>query len=411
MDDLTTVCYFFDNSPKRQQYFELLINVYGEKLNLNETNRRYIIGLSKTRWVERYRAYENYYLLHKSVIATFESVLMPHLYNEFYAYLEDKFEEKWTWDADAKTKAQGLYAACSSFAHIVAFSVFFNGLEPLKPLVVKLQKRNQDIFKGYYMINTIVSDLMDYRRNVDKEFSIWYGFAVEMANSIDVEPSTPRIAKCWSNYRDNVDHDSTESYYKRSMAVSFLDDIISQIRDQTKDRSHVEIFRLLPSVMFAKDCSIEESCEILLTKFENEMFDEGLHFRHELKMWYKMWEQEITKCNKNWQDTAAAKPAKRVDGKEQYQINPPDGLLETISLADYDFFPNIKKLLVIGSISPIGSTEAERAASGVRRLKTPFRSTMGEQRESDLNLLLLQRVKDIDIDKVVVSFIKKNPRR
>ena len=73
---------------------------------------------------------------------------------------------------DTKTKAQGLYAACSSFTHIVAFSVLFNGLEPLKPLVVKLQKRDQDIFKGYYMIDTIVSDLMDYRRNVDKEFSI-----------------------------------------------------------------------------------------------------------------------------------------------------------------------------------------------------------------------------------------------
>ena len=132
---------------------------------------------------------------------------------------------------DTKTKAHGLYAACSSFTHIVAFSVLFNGLEPLKPLVVKLQKRNQDIFKGYYMIDTIVSDLMDYRRNVDKEFSIWYGFAVKMANSIDVEPSTPRIAKYWSKYRNNVDHDSTESYYKRSIAVPFLDDIISQIRD------------------------------------------------------------------------------------------------------------------------------------------------------------------------------------
>ena len=75
--------------------------------------------------------------------------------------------------------------------------------------------------------------------------------------------------------------------------------------------------------MFAKDYSIGESCEILLTKFKNEMFDEGLHFRHELKRWYKMWEQGVTKRNKNWQDTAAAKPAKQVDGKEQYQINPP----------------------------------------------------------------------------------------
>ena len=46
------------------------------------------------------------------------------------------------------------------------------------------------------MFDTIVKDLMDYRRNFDKEFSIWYGFAVEMANSIAVEPSIPRIAKC-----------------------------------------------------------------------------------------------------------------------------------------------------------------------------------------------------------------------
>ena len=82
------------------------------------------------------------------------------------------------------------------------------------------------------------------------------------------------------------------------MAVPFLDDIISQIRDQTKHRSHVEIFRLLPSGMFAKDYSTEESSEILLTKFKNEMFDEGLHFRHNLKRWYKMWEQKIAKRNK-----------------------------------------------------------------------------------------------------------------
>ena len=83
MDSLTTVCYIFDNSLKRQEYFELLINFYDEKLQLHETKRRDIIDLSKARSVERYWAYENYYLLHKSVIATFESIFMPHLYNEF----------------------------------------------------------------------------------------------------------------------------------------------------------------------------------------------------------------------------------------------------------------------------------------------------------------------------------------
>ena len=68
--------------------------------------------------------YENYFLLHKSVIATFESTFIPHLYNEFCAYLEHKFEEKWTWDADTKIKAQGLYAPCSSFEHMLLFLFF-----------------------------------------------------------------------------------------------------------------------------------------------------------------------------------------------------------------------------------------------------------------------------------------------
>ena len=49
--------------------------------------------------------------------------------------------------------------------------------------------------------------------------------------------------------------------------------------------------------MFAINYSTEESCEILL-RFKNEMFDKGLHFRHESKKWYKMWEQEISKSNK-----------------------------------------------------------------------------------------------------------------
>ena len=104
-------------------------------------------------------------------------------------------------------------------------------------------------------------------------------------------------------------------------------------------------------------------------------------------------------------------PAKRVDGKQQYQVDPPDNLLETISLVDYGLFPSVKKQLVIGCISSIGSPQAERAASGVRRLKNPFYNTMREQCESDLILLQLQQVQDIGIDQVMASFTKKNPKK
>ena len=45
--------------------------------------------LSKATWVDRYKAYENYYFLHNSILATFESIFMPHLYNKFHFYLKD----------------------------------------------------------------------------------------------------------------------------------------------------------------------------------------------------------------------------------------------------------------------------------------------------------------------------------
>ena len=62
----------------------------------------------------------------------------------------------------------------------------------------------------------------------------------------------------------------------------------------------------------------------------------------------------ITKDNRK----KNVKPEKRVDWKQQYRIDPTDGLLRT-SIADYDLFPNIKKLLVIDCISPIESVEGD----------------------------------------------------
>ena len=68
---------------------------------------------------------------------------MQHLYNEFYASLEDKFEEECAWNAKVKiTKSQKpKHRVFVLFVHLLnslLLFLFSNGLEPLKPLVVKL---------------------------------------------------------------------------------------------------------------------------------------------------------------------------------------------------------------------------------------------------------------------------------
>ena len=61
---LTSVCFFFANSSKPQQYFEKIIDFRKKIVKDSETNRRHIIGLLKTRWIERRKAYDNYFMLY-----------------------------------------------------------------------------------------------------------------------------------------------------------------------------------------------------------------------------------------------------------------------------------------------------------------------------------------------------------
>ena len=67
MVSFTSICYYFSRFPKPQQYFERFINYYKDELSVAASSRSHVIGLSKTRWVERYKTYENYYSLFKFI--------------------------------------------------------------------------------------------------------------------------------------------------------------------------------------------------------------------------------------------------------------------------------------------------------------------------------------------------------
>ena len=99
MYSLATACYYFANSPKLQQYFERFIYYYKDELLVAPSSCSHVLGLSKTHCVEKYKACENYFLLYcyftyfKSIVATFDSICNPHLYEDFYKYLENKTTE------------------------------------------------------------------------------------------------------------------------------------------------------------------------------------------------------------------------------------------------------------------------------------------------------------------------------
>ena len=82
------------------------------------------------------------------------------------------------------------------------------------------------------------------------------------------------------------------SYYKRTAAIPFLDDLYFQLSEKLKDRNHVEKFTILPSKTFFESYSIEETAELLPAKYQSEMTNDGCHFRSELKRWYNFWKDK-----------------------------------------------------------------------------------------------------------------------
>ena len=157
--------------------------------------------------------------------------------------------------------------------------------------------------------------------------------------------------------------------------------------------------------MFTPDFDIEQSSAKLyeLLKSEFNLTTSFAIFRSEDKRWLKHCEYRIKPVDE-------PKKKSRVDDKPAYQFpEPPESFINALQMADPDSFPNIRTLLTIGCVSPIGSAEAEREPSGIRRLKTPYRSTMSDSREGDLNLM--QKVTKIDISKVAQIFVNLNRRR
>ena len=50
---------------------------------------------------------------------------------------------------------------------------------------------------------------------------------------------------------------------EESLAIPFLDDINSQLEYRLKDRNCIEIFAILPSIMFKRDYNLEITAKIL----------------------------------------------------------------------------------------------------------------------------------------------------
>ena len=113
------------------------------------------------------------------------------------------------------------------------------------------------------MIDKVISDFKDTQENIEENFTDWSKFTVQMSNSVSVEQKMVRVAHCWSRFCSNVESENAEGYYKRSISIPFMDEVVNDLESRLEDRNHVDIFGILPSVMFKKSFNFNDTIDKL----------------------------------------------------------------------------------------------------------------------------------------------------
>ena len=237
------------------------------------------------------------------------------------------------------------------------------------------------MFTAYSMIDNATEKMERMRSNIDQECHQWFEDASELASKVGVEVRVPRITGR-QVHRNNAPSTNTESHYR----ISFLDHLLEKmkVRFNEENRVGAEIFGLVPSLIVKRD-------DLSQMKKKLEFWQHDLpspsSILFELKEWQNLWQ------------------------KLDPEVKRPVNLVECLKFADEDQYPNIHIILKVGCTLPVGSAEAERSFSGLRRIKSYLRNRMTDERLAGLALMHLHHDIEIDVNEICKRYIAANKRR
>ena len=141
--------------------------------------------------MERDLPYEHFYLALSFIGEALEII------NDTHAEM-GSFEKKYTeegLDYKTKRKATSLLNAVTSFEFIISLIGLYRLLNTLAGTTDRLQGRGVDIIEAYDDVSSVIKDIKSTRKNIDKEFSVIFEQAEQVAAKVETQPSMPRIVK------------------------------------------------------------------------------------------------------------------------------------------------------------------------------------------------------------------------
>ena len=274
---LKETCNFFKYSPKRNNM--LLCVIEKDSQDAKKTTLK---NMWKTRWVERHEAYEVFFAPFSFIIRAFEVMANKRLFAGQYG------DAAWSWDTDTKNKASGLANAISSFSFIITLLTTMKCLSALKPLSVKLQKRDLDVYEAYTNSDNVTDDRQDIRDNIEDIWTQLLDLTITTAANVGVVPSIP-LRTNQQQHRDNVPAQTPSNYYEWAVAIPFLGHLQSEMKTSfspTNDAVLSSLFNLPPELVAVGDRNPDIKAAL-------EFFENDLPSPHvvdvELMRWKRKW--------------------------------------------------------------------------------------------------------------------------
>ena len=330
--------FIYSSNMRNLRFSELVTKVV-------PTDRRKLVQLCPTRWVERHDAV-NVFVELLPAVALF-------------------LEEETQHDGRAGILLAALREPKFLVGLLVVEAVFSHTVVPSKAL----QSSTGDLAMAYTTVRSIQKVFEEYREDSKEHFGRIFHRVEDLlgeVGSAHEKVTAPRTCSRLTQ-RSNVEADSPEEYFRRSVFLPFLDFVIAELDRRFGDDS-------VP-IMF-------NAAELMKGgNMDTEKYLEATDKR------------ELARAE-----------------AERWRLTAPSfkSLVEAHTHASERLFPIIKESLVKLITLPVTNAEAERSFSALKRLKTYLRSTMNQERLTGLAILAVHKDVHIDSKDIIERFALKN---
>ena len=210
MGTIKEIINFFSDSPKRMQALRSEITEYqGEYICL--TNKKRLISLCDTRWVDRSTSIETFLELYIPIVNTL-----------------DKFRHGKLKDPTAEQ----LFHAINNFQNVMSTCISCFLLSDIVPISRLLQTESLDFSSANQYVDELLHKF-EQRKDQARDYfhNVIYSHVDELCKELFITPTIPRhsILNC---RKQNIPTINPEQFYCNHVYLAFLDDLINNIKSR-----------------------------------------------------------------------------------------------------------------------------------------------------------------------------------